>query len=297
MGDVAGSSGNLLGATSEVLSGLGSAPAPLSITPLSSLCAAVASYALLIPNRCRFRASVAMERRTRNGKQFSPFEGFLSTNVGDFKVPGFQVHQLDVSVDDLFLTAQNAADRRSQLFDDDQADPDEDSDWEDIESRPPSPADSASEDSRPCSPFEAHNTRPSSPTCTATTSIGDPEELPEDDMPALLDSPAQRRAARQALYQRQRRRLKRQKLASSPFTRVAHPKHLPTHRMLDPKTSEFDASDFQSSAGGGWLGKRARPPPKRKAKVKRTAQMKARRLRELEELRRLGYQYISWAGK
>jgi hypothetical protein len=128
------------------------------------------------------------------------------------------------------------------------------------------------------------------------------EDLPDPDMPALLGS-HDRHAARKALYQKQRRQKKHQSLASSPFTRKGHRKSFPDHRMLPPYASNFDASDFETTAGGHWLGKRREAPRATQNKTKTSRilaqeRWKAQRLCELEELLgALGYKYISWDGK
>jgi hypothetical protein len=246
-----------------------------------------------------------MQRRTRQGTQYSPFE----------------VIQTNFSFEELVLAAQVEADGRDDIATDDvEEDSDDLSAWEDVCSRSPSPVSSASSrvSSEPSSPTNEFRSRPLSPSPTnefpsrplsPATSIVASEDIPDPDMPALLDSPAQRKAARQRLYQLQRRQKKRQQQAASPFTRKAHPKSMPSHRLLPAHQSSLDAAELKSSGGGSWLGPKTVLPSakKRGAKAKSGGQRKLApdrwrslglKLREVAELvEQLGYQYIRWDGK
>jgi hypothetical protein len=218
-----------------------------------------------------------MQRHTRSGAQYYPaWEDFSFLKTDEYKV-----HQTDVSLEELLAAAEDAAEVRAQALEDLELDPeDSGSEWEDVDSRPPSP----DFDSRPSSDFDS---RPPSPETPATSVASN--HLVDPDMPPLINS-ALRRAARQAQYQRRRRQAKRQKQASSPFTRRVHPKSLPTHRMLPTLTSDFDAHNFETTKGGHWLGKPHRQSTKK-------GRSNALRLRTLKELLSLGFKYITWDGK
>ncbi|KAJ6619415.1 hypothetical protein B0H10DRAFT_1946882 [Mycena sp. CBHHK59/15] len=98
-----------------------------------------------------------------------------------------------------------------------------------------------------------------------------------------------------SLYQCEKCQRKHQLQAASMFMCHVHPKHLPTHYML-----EHEASTFKSSDRGHWLGKHPIPTPKTKGKKcqSKSAQDEIdKRFLELEELlRKLGYKYIRWEG-
>ncbi|KAJ6498608.1 hypothetical protein DFH09DRAFT_1001736 [Mycena vulgaris] len=187
-----------------------------------------------------------MQRRTRQGTQFSPFETFASP---DDTLPSYQTVRLDFDLADL-LTAPDILEPPDDLTNDDL------SDWEDVNSRSPSPLSDISS-SRSTSPLPDGCDTPPSRSASPATTIADSEDLPPDDMPPLLDSPNQRRAARRALYDKSRRQRKRQQQAASPFTRKAHPKSLPAHRLLPSHKSTFDAANAKSSGGGSWMGPKA----------------------------------------
>ncbi|KAJ6612998.1 hypothetical protein B0H10DRAFT_1951804 [Mycena sp. CBHHK59/15] len=117
-----------------------------------------------------------------------------------------------------------------------------------------------------------------------------------DDMPALLPSAREFCVEHEHLYQCEKCQRKHQLQAASTFTCRVHPRHLPTHYML-----EHEASTFKSSDRGHWLGKHPIPTPKTKGKKcqSKSAQDEIdKRFLELEELlRKLGYKYIGWEGK
>lgn len=221
-------------------------------------------------------------RRTRRGAQFSPWESFASLDPVTLAASGFQVHQTDVSLEELIAAAEEAADAHAEAELDLE---DDGSDWEELNSCPPSPdSDSSADPSQPATPLVMT------------------EDLPDPDMPPLIarDAPRSAQAARNAQYHKDRCKRKRQQQASSPFTCAPHPKSIPTHRMLPPKKTNFDARDLATSNGGHWLGKRQpQPRPKTKNKKKNARERaKAQRLRELKELiGELEYQYLRWDGK
>ncbi|KAJ6555497.1 hypothetical protein B0H10DRAFT_1967793 [Mycena sp. CBHHK59/15] len=117
-----------------------------------------------------------------------------------------------------------------------------------------------------------------------------------DDMPALLPSAREFCVEHEHLYQCEKCQRKHQLQAASTFTCRVHPKHLPTHYML-----EHEASTSKVPTGGHWLGKHPIPTPKTKGKKcqSKSAQDEIdKRFLELEELlRKLGYKYIGWEGK
>ncbi|KAF7340930.1 hypothetical protein MSAN_02078000 [Mycena sanguinolenta] len=223
-----------------------------------------------------------------------PWENFQALDSSSLAASGFQVHRTTFSLEELLAAAEQTAEERAQA-----EAPDDDSDWEDL--------DDLSDDSRPPSPD--HHDRVASPdpsnysrACNPPLPASPPAFLlPDEKGPAL--SPAQRQAARKAEYHKRRRQKKRQENAASPFTRVPHPKSLPTHRMLPPRKTDADAHDFETSNGGHWLGKRASPPRKSKQPRKSKKRFSPReppneRLRTLTELtEELGYEYISWDGR
>ncbi|KAJ6596703.1 hypothetical protein B0H10DRAFT_2232271 [Mycena sp. CBHHK59/15] len=155
-----------------------------------------------------------MEARTRQGTQFSLFEQFLAPSPSPFHIPSCEVFKIDASLKELLVAAQEAADNRLSIGTDQGDDPEDLSDWEDIQSRSPSPA-SSELSSCPSDSVLSSLVTPSS-------SVAD--SAPPHDMPALLPSPAQRRATREKLYQHTRRQKKRQAQAASPFTRQPHPR-------------------------------------------------------------------------
>ncbi|KAJ7687251.1 hypothetical protein B0H17DRAFT_692050 [Mycena rosella] len=240
-----------------------------SLSPASLLLCVPRLLALPI-----FLYRFAMPRRTRQGTQFSPFEGFLDGT--DLNHSPYRVIHSPVDLQELLAAAQAASDARTELPDN----AEDESDWEDVESRAPSPI------SRSPSPEESSLPTPPIPGTPATT-VADDEDLPERDMPALLPSADQRCAARQAQ-------------AASPFTCAPHPKALPTHRILPAhKLSQFDAAALKSSGGGAWIGCNPSPsgPKKKKTKGKcQTNCFKTLRLCELQELMEMGYPYIVWDG-
>jgi hypothetical protein len=209
-----------------------------------------------------------MQRRTRSGKLYHPLWEdfkFASSNT-DPAESAFQIHQTDVSLEELLAAAQDAIEKRSQAFEDAELDSDDESEWEDVDSRPPSPL-SPLPESRSPSPETPATTSPvcpddlrddadmpplvDSPLPPATTSPVLPDDLRDDaDMPPLVDSPLPPKKSRKARYDKRRLQAKRQKQASSPFTRRVHPKSLLTHRMLPPQTSDFDARNFETTKEG-----------------------------------------------
>jgi hypothetical protein len=260
-----------------------------------------------------------MQRRTRKGTQFSPFEQFMAPGCAPFTTPTCEVVRTEASLEELLVAAQEAADRRQA--EDDESDL---SEWEDVDScassRPPSPV---SSELSPC-PSDVILSCPATPVTASTelpavveSSVQHRAASPSDiilsrpatpaptsaEFPAALESSAQRRSARDKAYQKSRRQKKRQAQAASPFTRQPHPKSLPTHRLLPAHHSAFDAADLQSSGGGSWLGKKP-GPSKAKTFTRRTPKrrganfnkvMKLRRLKEL--LDSMGYELIRWDGK
>jgi hypothetical protein len=219
----------------------------------------------------------AMDRRTRSGALLASWENISSLSVEG----GYQICQTDVSLEELLAAAQDAADARVQAFEDAEAKPEDDeSEWEDLDSCPPSP----DVDSRAALPDSTLLSSFLSPPSTSCTSVAVSEDLPDPDMPALLGS-CNRQVAQKVLYQKQQRQKKRQSLASSPFTCRGHRKSLPDHCMLPPHASNFDASNFETTHGGHWLRKRreATPKTKNKSKTRIPAQERwdSQRLREL----------------
>ncbi|KAJ6591996.1 hypothetical protein B0H10DRAFT_1960603 [Mycena sp. CBHHK59/15] len=83
-----------------------------------------------------------------------------------------------------------------------------------------------------------------------------------DDIPSLLPSTSECRVEREHLYQCEKYQRKHQLQAADLFTCHVHPKHLPTHYMLEPEPSTFDAASFKSSDRGHWLGKHLSLPQK-----------------------------------
>ncbi|KAJ7033268.1 hypothetical protein C8F04DRAFT_1261083 [Mycena alexandri] len=226
-----------------------------------------------------------MSRQTRSGKQFSPFESFLPVDPSNIDPSRFQIHRMDVSLEELFAAAEEAAENRAQAFEDAVIDPeDSGNEWEEIESRPPTPTMDSPSPTEPAGVDEELT-----------------EELttPTQATPAL--SAAERQRLRKAQYNKKRRQDKRQQSASSPFTRTAHPKSLPTHRMLPPHNSTFDALDFQTTNGGAWLGRRQGEPTSKKGskKAKKAAPTERRRhMPTAEELvNEMEYKYLCWDGK
>ena len=257
-----------------------------------------------------------MQRRTRKGTQFSPFEQFMAPSSTPFTTPTCEIVRTQASLEELLVAAQEAADRR-------QTDDDSDlSEWEDVDScassRSPSPVSSELSScpsdvilSRPATPAAASAELPAVLESSAQHRAASPSDvmLSRSATPAPasaefpVESSAQRRAARDKAFQKSRRQKKRQAQAASPFTCQPHPKSLPTHRLLPAHHSTFDAAELQSSGGGSWLGKKP-GPSKAKTFIKRTPKrrranfnkvMKLRRLKEL--LDSMGYQLIRWDGK
>lgn len=143
-----------------------------------------------------------------------------------------------------------------------------------------------------------HSSRPETPAISIVAS----EDLMGADMSVPVETPAQRRAARDRIYKqehRKKRKALRAATAKSPFKRKAHPKSIPTHRMLPPQTVAFDAATSETSGGGAWSG--PQPPPTKNAQGKRksaAAALKEKRLTELHTLlQEQGYKYIAWDGK
>ncbi|KAJ7919762.1 hypothetical protein B0H13DRAFT_1987862 [Mycena leptocephala] len=214
-----------------------------------------------------------MQGRTRSGKLYHPpWEDFASLKITDLLSSGFQVHQTDVSLEELLAAAQDASETRSQAFEDAELDSDDGSEWEDVDSRPPSPL----------SPLpQSRSPSPETPV-TLAASPALPDDLPDPVILPLADSPLPSQKSRKALHDKRRRQVKRQKQASSPFTR---------------RTSDFDAHSFETTKGGHWLGRR-RPQPRNSAQKKKSRERwNAQRLRTLKELLSLGYFYIRWDGK
>ncbi|KAJ7776462.1 hypothetical protein B0H16DRAFT_1449894 [Mycena metata] len=208
-----------------------------------------------------------MYRRTRTGKQFSPFEGFLPVDPSNIDRSLFQIHQLDVSLEELFATAEEAAEKHAETLEDAVIDSDE---------------------------SDAHDDKHI-------------EDSPLQDVTSTPPSGADRQRIRKSEYNEKRRQEKRRIPASSPFARTPHPKPLPTHRLLPSKTFTFNAVNFQTSGGGAWLGVRHSDPPstahqdakrKKGAKKPKKAALKPRRLRTADKLvNEMAYAYTSWDGK
>ncbi|KAJ7018648.1 hypothetical protein C8F04DRAFT_1277433 [Mycena alexandri] len=230
-----------------------------------------------------------MYRHTRTGKQFSPFEGFLPVDISKLDRSQFQIHQLDISLEELFATADEAAEKYAQDLEEAVIDPDDSgSEWEELESRPPTP------DLEPEGPIL--------PTENPHPHFAEPTAASSSDTPAL--SSEERHRLRKSEYDKRRCQEKRKLAASSPFTRKVHPKSLPTHRMLPSHQSTFDAADFQTSGGGAWLGARQSDSTTKNGKRKKGAKKATkaapmpRRLPTADELvKEKGHEYICWDGK
>ena len=226
--------------------------------------------------------------RTPHTTEFSPWEAFESVDPATLTALGYQVHQTSVSLEDLIAAVEEAVDARAEAEPDSE---DDGSEWEELDSRAPSPVDCC----------RSPGSSDASPPSTSVTASAD---LPDPDMPPLVAPAKQRspRDARTAQYDKLRRQRRRQQHAASPFTRIPHPKSLPTHRLLSPKETDFDARDFSTTKGGHWLGKR-QPPPRSRTKAKNKKKnakerVKAQCLRELHELLdELEHQYLCWDGK
>ncbi|KAJ7458439.1 hypothetical protein FB451DRAFT_1372186 [Mycena latifolia] len=246
------------------------------------------------PDQRHFLCSGMEPRRTRQGTQFSPFESLSSPAA--FTAAHCQVVETDVDLAALLNSAHHSAAHREELGED----PDDLSEWEEVESRPSTPL---SHSLPPSSPQPSENED-----LSVLSDLSDIEPLSAAGIDAGAMPPvsaAQRRAARKKEYHKRRRQAKRQEKAASPFTRGAHPKSIPSHRILPPNKSAFDAAALSASGSGAWLGPKPPPPPPRgkaqnaQAKARREAErLKALRLREVDELlKEMGYTYIAWDGQ
>ncbi|KAJ7024511.1 hypothetical protein C8F04DRAFT_1270209 [Mycena alexandri] len=237
-----------------------------------------------------------MHRRTRQGTQFSPYENFTPVDIPKLLAAGVQIRQTKISLEELFAAAEAAADARAEVFEDANSD-DGGSEWEDVDnSRPPTP-----------DLVSTYNDESGTPDCPVLPISSQPPFLPlhtddaaETTTPEFAAQSSQPsstggRAARQTAYNKRRRQAKRQQLAASPFTRISRAKSRPTHRMLPPKKSTFNATEFQTSAGGHWLGARHAESTKKKS-AEPSTKTKAQRLRELYELLAEGFEYLPWDG-
>ncbi|KAJ7181910.1 hypothetical protein C8R46DRAFT_551220 [Mycena filopes] len=218
-----------------------------------------------------------MERRTRTGKTFSPFD-FEDLQTDELTGRNFKIIQADVDLEEMIAAA---------------ADHDGESDSEvDFESSPPSP--------HPQPPFPLEPTASSSTTPSPIPSPPNPSSSPT----ASSDTSASGRAARDKARRKECRQRKRQELAPSPYARIPHAKSMPTHRLLPAEKTTFDAEEFETTSGGHWLGERRTKveipnakPSKKSGEKGRKAPTKPRHLRELQELLDEGYRCIYWDGK
>ncbi|KAJ7448393.1 hypothetical protein FB451DRAFT_1375401 [Mycena latifolia] len=237
-------------------------------------------------------------RRTRQGTQFSPFEGLSAPS--QFTVSEYKVVKTNLDLSTLLQTVQH-----------DEVDDDDDlSEWEEVQSRPSTPP------SRSPSPSSLHDSSintcpPTSPSRSPSPSLphnssisnadSDDEHLSEPEAEAASPlSAAQRRTARHKEYQSAAARRNDRKMLCPPS---------PEARTLKASqiTSTFKTADLRASGGGAWLGPKPPPPQscpsgskarssKEKAKCQ-AERLKVLRLRTLHELlNEMGYLYIKWDG-
>ncbi|KAK7022647.1 hypothetical protein R3P38DRAFT_3317727 [Favolaschia claudopus] len=215
-----------------------------------------------------------------------PGNSFASSDASPLSTLGFEVHQSDISLEELVEAAE--ADRAARN--------------ENAEGH----ADSESEDdySLTNADFDLE-TLP--PTCAGSSCLSSPDDTipPTSTSPASVAAATSARGAsastsvlsqrtqaqeRKADYHKNRRRAKRQKNASNPYTRTN--KSLPSNILttIDVHRVEFDAAHL-------WLGVPDKGPPKPK-RSKDPARWGKVRLRKVEELvQDLKFMRIHWDGR
>ncbi|KAJ7470869.1 hypothetical protein FB451DRAFT_1472562 [Mycena latifolia] len=232
-------------------------------------------------------------RTTRGGTQFSPYEIDI---VKILATSDYEVVETDIDLDDILEDPLVSDAHRSDQSEEGAVHSDSDPDaWiqegDSSEDGLESPLSSVPGSPSPSPLCEI----PSPPPSSTPTIAVPPATSPKSSFSTPLGS---REQARQAEYNKQKRKKKRAGEAEARYTRYPQTKHSQMHRIITETTS-FDAMDLPSSSNGGWFGHPDQPKKrkKRKSSYGKKRRRQTGKLLTKEELLNDGCRLVKWEGK